>query len=107
MNSPCRLLLAGIALLLLCSAPARPQTPCLGLASSSLSFNDRVICTVPQLYGPQGLIFFSPGSLFVGPLQTTAPLIAGSFTPPTVTSFLDAVNQTITSQIASLPLVAP
>jgi hypothetical protein len=79
------------------------QVPCLGIANGTLSFNDRVICTVPQLYGPQGLIFGVPATL-KPPFLASAP---GSFTPPTVTSYLDAVNQTITSQIASLPLVAP
>src|SRR6266850_368941 len=82
---------------------AQAQVPCLGIANGTLSFNDRVICTVPQLYGPQALIFGVPAT-FKPPLQAAAP---GSFTPPNVTSFLDAVNQTIASQIASLPLVAP
>jgi len=111
MNLRYRYLLACIPVFLLCSTPATAQNPaqipCLGIADGALSFNDRVICTVPQLYGPQGLIFASPGSLFVGPLQSTAPFVVGGLFLSGKTSFLDSVNQSITSQIASVPLVAP
>ncbi len=112
MNWRYRVLFVCLPVVLVCSTPAAAQNPaqvpCLGLSSSfGLTFNDRVICTVPQLYGPQGLLFASPGSIFVGTLQTTARSVAGNFIPASQTSLLAAVNQTITSQIASLPLVTP
>jgi hypothetical protein len=107
MNWRYRFLLFGILLFFRPPAPALAQAPCLGITPGlGLSFDDRVICTVPQLYGPQGLLFISP-PFSVGPLQTTAASVAGNFIPASQTSLLAAVNQTITSQIASLPLVAP
>ena len=82
------------------------QPPCLGLSPAlGPVFNQRVICTLPQLYGPAGLTIFSPGSIVPGTLQTSAPNVAGDFVPEN--NFLFSVNQAIASQIASLPLVAP
>jgi len=82
------------------------QSPCLGLSPTlGPVFDQRVICTLPQLYGPAGLTVFSPGSIVPGTLQTSAPNVAGNFVPEN--NFLFSVNQAIASQIASLPLVAP
>jgi hypothetical protein len=83
---------------------AQAQLPCPHLPGSTfpLVVDNRVACTVPQLYGPQGLAVED----FVGPLQNSAGT-GGSFVGTNGKNFLLSVSESVATQIASLPLVAP
>ncbi len=79
------------------------QGPCPHL---QLTFPDvvdnRVACTIPQVYGPQGLQVED----FIGPLQNSAGS-GGAFVGANGKNFLLSVNESVATQIASLPFVAP
>lgn len=98
-----------VAELFLCHVSTLAQVPCLGIANGSLSFSSTLVCAVPQLYGPQGLIGLPSGSFIPlngVPLKTLTPSNVISFLSPKQ-NFLLATNQTIAQQITTLPLVAP
>lgn len=103
-----RVLFVLIAFFIFGPRTLHAQIPCLGIHSGSFGLDDHVSCTIPQLYGPQGLIFL-PGNFggFVPPMLTMNPAAQGSFQQPSQTNFLLSVNQTIANQIASFPLVTP
>jgi len=87
----------------MCPTLAKAQSPCPHLAGNTFPniTDGMVICTVPQLYGPQGLAVED----FVGPLQNSVG--AGGQFVPAKNNFLLSVNGSVASQIAVLPLVAP
>jgi hypothetical protein len=81
--------------------PAMAQSPCpkLSMYGTIKPVDKPLVCTLPELYGPNGLFFgdFNGGSL-------VAPGEGGQIVPA---GNLFSINESVATQIALLPLVAP
>lgn len=103
-----RAILSPIVVLVLVffARPVRAQTgPCsatlVQIATHTNSSN--VICTVPQLYGPIGLVF----NEFTGPVINSEIEEGGSNFAFSKQDILTSLNSNIASQIALIPFVSP
>ena len=93
-------------LLLLASVCSLAQGPCPTATSTASSTilprSGELVCLVPQVYGPGGLVGTDHG----GPLLPTAFGHAAHFSKSTVQSF-SPLNAEIGTQLSQLPLTAP
>lgn len=96
---------------LISSPSARGQGPCPNLNHTQGPFvtDNHLICTLPQLYGPQGITVEGGAAPLSG---TTLHTTLGFTLPfkqliPAENNFLLSVNQTIAREVGVLPLVTP
>jgi hypothetical protein len=91
-------LLMAFFVCLLSSPGSRAQGPC-----STTSTTNKVACTVPQLYGPQGLVVsLSQGPLNSGLGNNGNAALLGSFSQD-----LSPLNLSLATQLSFLPLPSP
>lgn len=92
--------IVSVACLLLCSH-GDAQGTC-----SQTTTTSKMVCTIPQLYGPQGLVF----QVFQGPPAPLSSALGGSGNGALLGSFsqgLSPLNVALATQLTFLPLVAP
>jgi hypothetical protein len=82
----------------LCASAIHAQGPC-------STASDKLACTIPQVYGPQGLVYGNGGPS--APLTSGAFVFAGNVDLGSVTQNLSPLSTGVASQFGLIPLVSP